>query len=144
MASTGSLVRHARPGFPLGPVAHVNDPLVVFARNMRRRRRALDLTQEEAGDRVHMNMSYWGRIERARIEPGVRTVVRIAAALETTPAELLGPLERGADGVSTPQIPRPKIVEDVPRRAKPSIVSFSISARQWLRNLKGEGPGGVC
>jgi transcriptional regulator with XRE-family HTH domain len=73
----------------------MDDPLVVLAHNMRRRRRALNLTQEAASDRVGMNMSYWGRVERARIEPGVRTMVRIAAALDTAPAELLAGFDAG-------------------------------------------------
>jgi transcriptional regulator with XRE-family HTH domain len=65
------------------------DPLVVFAQNMRARRKALTLTQEAASDRAQMNLSYWGRIERGTVEPGVRTVVRIARALQTTPDALL-------------------------------------------------------
>lgn len=65
------------------------DPLPVFAQNMRTRRKALKLTQEAAGDRGQMDMSYWGRIERGTIDPGLRTVVRIARALETAPASLL-------------------------------------------------------
>jgi transcriptional regulator with XRE-family HTH domain len=65
------------------------DPLVVFAQNMRARRKALTLTQEAASDRAQLNLSYWGRIERGTVEPGVRTVVRIARALETTPDALL-------------------------------------------------------
>lgn len=65
------------------------DPVVVLARNIRARRKALKLTQEAAGDRARMDASYWGRIEHARLDPGVRMIVRVATALETTPAELL-------------------------------------------------------
>lgn len=70
------------------------DPLVVFAQNVRRRRRALELTQEAAGNRGDMDMSYWGRVERAKIEPGVRSITRMATALETTPAELMAGVGR--------------------------------------------------
>jgi transcriptional regulator with XRE-family HTH domain len=73
----------------------MSDPLIALARNIRVRRKALNLTQEAAGDRAHMDMSYWGRIERGTIEPGVRTLARIAAALEMTPAELLVENPRG-------------------------------------------------
>jgi transcriptional regulator with XRE-family HTH domain len=65
------------------------DPLVRLGANVKARRKALKLTQEAVADRVSMDMSYWGRIERARVEPGVRMVVRLAAALETTPADLV-------------------------------------------------------
>lgn len=65
------------------------DPVTQLAANVLSRRRALGITQEEAGDRAQMDMSYWGRIERGMIDPGVRTVVRVAAALETTVATLM-------------------------------------------------------
>jgi hypothetical protein len=65
------------------------DPLTCFAANVRRRRKELELTQEVAGDRGDMEASYWSRIERASIDPGVRMVVRVARALETTAAELM-------------------------------------------------------
>ena len=49
----------------------------------------MDLTQEAASDRVHMDASYWSRVERGVVDPGVRTVRRIATALGTTPTALL-------------------------------------------------------
>lgn len=36
-----------------------------------------------------MSPSYWGRIERGSIDPGVRMVVRVATALETTATTLM-------------------------------------------------------
>jgi len=60
-----------------------------FADNVRARRKALELTQEAAALSVQMDMSYWSRIERAKVDPGVRTVARIVTALETTPAALM-------------------------------------------------------
>jgi transcriptional regulator with XRE-family HTH domain len=66
-----------------------SDPLLVLVRNMRARRKSLRITQEVAGDRAHMSTSYWSRLERGKIDPGVRTLTRIAAALETTAARLL-------------------------------------------------------
>jgi hypothetical protein len=65
------------------------DPLVQLAAQVRARRIALGLTQEAAGHRAHMDMSYWSRIERAAVDPGVRTLARLATALETTAAELM-------------------------------------------------------
>ncbi|WP_324908429.1 helix-turn-helix transcriptional regulator [Baekduia sp.] len=65
------------------------DPLRQFAANVRTRRKALDLTQEIVADRAGMHASYWGRIERGKIDPGVRTIARVAAALESTPVALM-------------------------------------------------------
>ena len=44
------------------------DPLARLAANVKARRKALKLTQEDAALRASMNMSYWGRIERATVE----------------------------------------------------------------------------
>jgi len=74
------------------------DPLPVFAANVRARRNALGLTQEIVADRAQMEASYWSRVERGAIEPGVRMVTRIAHALETTPARLLAGVEQPIDG----------------------------------------------
>lgn len=64
------------------------DPLPAFALNVRARRKTLKLTQEAAADRASMEASYWSRIERGKIDPGLRMVTRVAFALETTPAQL--------------------------------------------------------
>lgn len=65
------------------------DPVMQFAANVRHRRKALGITQEAAADRAPMDMSYWSRIERGVIDPGLRMVVRIATALETTSGDLM-------------------------------------------------------
>lgn len=82
------LPRPVRRPLPSGVGSSHLDPVAQLAANVHSRRTALGITQEEAGDRALMDMSYWGRIERGAIDPGVRTVVRVAAALETSPAEL--------------------------------------------------------
>jgi transcriptional regulator with XRE-family HTH domain len=78
------------------------DPLVRLGANVKARRRALELTQEAAAFRASMGLSYWGRIERARVEPGVRAVARMAAALETTPADLFAGVGEECGGPCTP------------------------------------------
>ena len=85
-ALDGVSVQRASP-----PYVHHGDidPLTSFAANVRRRRKGLNLTQEVAGDRADMSPSYWGRIERGSIDPGVRTISRVATALETAAAELV-------------------------------------------------------
>jgi hypothetical protein len=68
-----------------------------------------------------MDMSYWGRIERGTIDPGLRAVTRIAVALETTPAELFA----GIDPVSNQPLPTRHLGEHRPAlilcRAMPSL-----------------------
>jgi transcriptional regulator with XRE-family HTH domain len=70
------------------------DPLPAFAQNVRARRKTLKLTQEAAADRASMEASYWSRIERGKTDPGIRMVSRVAAALETTPAQLLAGVDK--------------------------------------------------
>jgi DNA-binding XRE family transcriptional regulator len=65
------------------------DPVMQFAANVRHRRKVLGITQEAAADRAQMDMSYWSRIERGVIDPGLWMVARIATTLETTSADLM-------------------------------------------------------
>jgi transcriptional regulator with XRE-family HTH domain len=51
-----------------------------FADNVRARRKALKLTQEAAALSAQMDMSYWSRIKRGKLDPGVRMVARVATA----------------------------------------------------------------
>jgi len=79
------------------------DPVAQFAANVRGRREALAITQETAGGRAQMDTSYWSRIERGVIDPGIRTVVRMAAALETTASDLLaGGSDPSSDDTRSP------------------------------------------
>lgn len=75
-----------------------HDPLDAFASNLVRRRRALGLTQEAVAAGAMMDQSQYSRIERARVDPSVRTLTRIARALRTTPSELLSGVRSSADG----------------------------------------------
>jgi DNA-binding Xre family transcriptional regulator len=70
------------------------DPLEQLGLNIRSRRKALNLTAEQTGLRIGMDPSYLSRIERSVVDPGVKTLTRIATALETRPADLLA----GVDG----------------------------------------------
>lgn len=66
-----------------------DDPLDAFAANLVRRRRALGLTQDAVAEAAMMDQSQYSRIERARVDPSIRTLTRVARALRTTPAQLL-------------------------------------------------------
>jgi transcriptional regulator with XRE-family HTH domain len=63
--------------------------VVQFIANLRRARQRAGLTQEAVALASGVPQGHYSRIETGKHDPGVRTVVRIAAALNTTPAELL-------------------------------------------------------
>lgn len=96
---------------------------------MRARRKALKLSQEEAGYRTWMNQSQWSRIERGVVDPGMRMITRIATALETTPAALLAGIDASnyEESNVTPPVagnptpwPAPASTGSVPGHAAPS------------------------
>jgi transcriptional regulator with XRE-family HTH domain len=74
----------------------VADPLNTFITNLRLRREALGLTQEAVAWSAWMDPSYYRRIESGRVDPSIRMVSRLAAALATTPSDLL----RGVEGTA--------------------------------------------
>jgi transcriptional regulator with XRE-family HTH domain len=60
----------------------------IFARNLRRERKRLQLSQEALGFRCDLNTSEISRLERARRDPRLATVVKLANALGIPPAKL--------------------------------------------------------
>lgn len=73
----------------LGFVQEGTDWTDIFASNVRRRRKALGLSQEEVAHRVGIDVRYLGGIERKQENPSLKVIADIAAALSTTPAILL-------------------------------------------------------
>lgn len=65
----------------------------MLSENLSRRRRDLALTQEQVALAADMNVSYYHRVERGKIDPGTRMLTRVARALRTTPAALLEGVE---------------------------------------------------
>jgi transcriptional regulator with XRE-family HTH domain len=65
-----------------------DDPLVLFARNLRVLREAAGITQEELALRVGTDVSNISRYEAAKRDPSVRTVGRLAAGLGIEAAQL--------------------------------------------------------
>ena len=108
------------------------DPLPAFAGNVRTRRKALKLTQEEAAYRALMDMSYWSRIERGVVDPGTRMVTRVATALETTPAALMADLGSDAldahPGRHVSEAARRTRRQRPPRRSRDTIVTRPLAA----------------
>lgn len=70
------------------------DTLDTFAANLRRIRRERGLSQERLAHSANLNMTHVAKIERSEREPGVRTVSRLAIALEVSASELFD----GIDG----------------------------------------------
>jgi transcriptional regulator with XRE-family HTH domain len=64
-------------------------PVEQFAANVRARRTAAGLSQEQLGRLTGLHPTEISRIERAVREPRLSTIVRVAKALEITPSELL-------------------------------------------------------
>jgi transcriptional regulator with XRE-family HTH domain len=56
---------------------------------IREKREALGYSQEELADATPMHITYLGGLERGVRNPSYATLVRLSAALGTTPGELL-------------------------------------------------------
>jgi transcriptional regulator with XRE-family HTH domain len=69
------------------------EPLEQFARNLRRERIRLGLSQERLGDACDLHPTEVSRLERAVREPRLSTVVRLARGLGVRPARLLDRIE---------------------------------------------------
>jgi transcriptional regulator with XRE-family HTH domain len=76
----------------------MSDPLDTFAANLRRLRRELELSQERLAHMADLNVTHISKIERREREPGIRTVSKLAKALEVSAADLFD----GIDGRTTP------------------------------------------
>lgn len=67
-----------------------NADLAALGREIRRRRRAIELSQEELAERAELHRNYIGYLERGERNPSFTTVVRLARTLGVTAAELMG------------------------------------------------------
>jgi len=65
------------------------DALERFAKNMRDERQRRGLTQERLAELADLHLTDVGRIERAKRDPGIRTVAKIAAGLGVSASVLL-------------------------------------------------------
>jgi transcriptional regulator with XRE-family HTH domain len=69
--------------------AELDAAVVQFTANLREARRRAGMTQEAVALASGVPQAHYSRIETGKRDPGVRTLIRIAAALRTTAAELL-------------------------------------------------------
>jgi transcriptional regulator with XRE-family HTH domain len=68
--------------------------VALLGRNLRRIRNGNALSQEEVALRADMKRSYVSGIELGRRNPSVKTLERLALALDVDPRELLTPDKR--------------------------------------------------
>jgi transcriptional regulator with XRE-family HTH domain len=64
------------------------EPRERFAVNLRRARRKQGISQEELGFRCELHRTEISLLERGGREPRLGTIVKLAGALDTTPAKL--------------------------------------------------------
>ena len=65
------------------------DPRIQFGANLRSRRLALGLSQEEFAEKADLHWTYVGGIERGERNLGLLNIVKVARALKITPSELM-------------------------------------------------------
>ncbi|MHB1537131.1 MAG: helix-turn-helix domain-containing protein [Solirubrobacteraceae bacterium] len=65
------------------------DARQAFGQNIRRERERLELSQEALGFLCDLDTSEISRLERARRDPRLSTIVKVARALDISPARLL-------------------------------------------------------
>jgi len=83
----------------------------IFVRNLRGRRLALKRTQECAARLALIDPTYWSRVERGKIEPGMRMAARMAYGVDSTLRDLL---EDGQASESPPN----RVAPDVMKRLR--------------------------
>lgn len=64
-----------------------------FARNLRATREAAGMSQVELAERSGVSLAHVNRLENARREPGMKTIIRLSRAMGTTPSELFRGVE---------------------------------------------------
>jgi transcriptional regulator with XRE-family HTH domain len=69
------------------------EPLEAFAGNVRRLRTERGLSQEKLAERAGLHMTDIARIETVRRDPGIKTIVKIAYALEVPTSMLFEGVE---------------------------------------------------
>ena len=116
----------------------------------RQARKELELTQEDAAERIGVSVEFYARIERGNSLPSVPTLVRIASTLGLSADVLLGREQfRGIDGVpdwqpDSTMMERPEIrrVLRLLRRASPNTVRLtSMLIKEIEKTQTGPVPG---
>ena len=64
------------------------DFYILLGNNIKQRRKALNLTQQQLADKVNLSLNFVGKIEVAFSKPSLDTLIDIATALEISVSEL--------------------------------------------------------
>ena len=75
-------------------MAKRNQILTAFGSNVRKKREALDFTQERLAEKANLDQTYISGIERGIRNPSVLSIVRLAIALGTTVSDLSEGIEK--------------------------------------------------
>ena len=69
-------------------MAKRNPTLAALGRNVRKRREALNFSQEKLAEKASLDQTYISGIECGNRNPGIKNVARLAKALNLTTSEL--------------------------------------------------------
>ncbi|GGC36619.1 helix-turn-helix domain-containing protein [Paraburkholderia caffeinilytica] len=85
--------RNIRDGDPISMRKTPVEPTVrqIFASNLRALRRAREISQEELADSAELSRTYVSSVERGERNISIDNIGKLAAALRTTPMNLLDP-----------------------------------------------------
>lgn len=61
---------------------------ILLGNNIKQRRKALNLTQQQLADKLNLSLNFIGKIEVAFSKPSLDTLIDIAKALETSVSDL--------------------------------------------------------
>ena len=61
----------------------------ILGANIKQRRKALQMTQQELADKIGISLNFMGKIEVAFSKPSLDTLIMIAEALDTTVSDLV-------------------------------------------------------
>ena len=66
-----------------------SNPKTLFAKRVRRLRKAAKLSREKVAERAGISTNFLGAVERGGSEPGLKSILGIAKALQLPPCALL-------------------------------------------------------
>jgi transcriptional regulator with XRE-family HTH domain len=91
---------------------------VEIGTEVRRRRKALDLTIEQLAERASLTPNYVGSVESGKRDPSLSTVVALAKALKVHAADLLG----GVDGLGAAGVEAGRLYEAAPGDVQEAVL----------------------
>lgn len=83
-----------QPGRPSGTSTYESKPALAFGQAVRAARVAQGVAQDEFAARAGVARSHMGKIERGQHVPTLPLILKIAAALQISAAELMAATER--------------------------------------------------